>query len=141
MQRIESGVIYARKKSKYYVKITKSSECNGCRACGFGRKNHIIMLAQSNIDCEVGDTVSIRMPDKTVKGSYLYLYLLPLLLAFIGIMSAYGHGEKLMFLCGAIGLAVSFPLIYLIERLFRRKKGYLPVILGKIQSEEGVNND
>ncbi len=129
MQRLERCVVHARKKDLYYITLTKNAKCEGCKACGFGRKNHLTVPALSEIECKAGDSVTVRMPESGVKGSYLYLYLLPLACMFAGLMIPYGHGEKFMLLGAAIGLAVSLPVVYGIERLFRRRKKYLPVIL------------
>lgn len=76
------------------------------------------------------------MPEKRVKASYVYLYLLPLACMFIGLMIPYGHGESYMFLGAMAGIAVSVPAVYLIERMFRRRKKYLPVIVRKISQKE-----
>ena len=74
--------------------------------------------------------------EKQVKGSYLYLYLLPLLFLFAGLVIPFSYGEKAMFLGGVIGLAISIPTVYFIERLYRRSKKYLPVIVSKISATE-----
>ncbi|WP_251613092.1 SoxR reducing system RseC family protein [Pumilibacter muris] len=136
MERIEYCTVHARKKNRYYVKIVKNAKCEGCKACGFGRKNHLILPALSQIECETGDSVAVAMPEKQVKGSYLYLYILPLLFLFAGLVIPFSYGEKAMFLGGVIGLAISIPTVYFIERLYRRSKKYLPVIVSKISATE-----
>ncbi len=136
MERIEYCTVHSRKKNRYYVKIVKNAKCEGCKACGFGRKNHLILPAVSKVDCEAGDSVAVAMPEKQVKGSYLYLYLLPLIFLFAGLVIPISVGEKAMFLGGAIGLIASIPVMYLIERLYRRRKKYLPVIVGKLSNTE-----
>ncbi len=133
--------MHARKKNLYYIKIVKNEKCDGCKACGFGRKNHLILPAQSDIACEVGDYVSVAMPEKRVAASYVYLYVLPLLCLFIGLMIPYGHPEKFMLLGGLIGLVVGIGILYGIERLYRRRKKYLPVIVSKIsQAKENIHD-
>ena len=129
MERIECGEVYAYKKNVYYVKLTKSAKCEGCKACGFGRKNHVILPARSQVDCNVGDTVFVAMPERDIKGSYVYLYLIPLLLMFVGLLIPYAHGELWMLCGGGIGLAAGIVAIYLFERLFRKREKYLPTIL------------
>ena len=141
MQITESCEVCSRKGKLYYVKLVKNAKCDGCKACGFGCKNYLVMPALSQIDCAVGDRVEISMPERRVKGSYVYLYLLPLILTFIGIMMPFGHGEAWMLMGGAIGLAASVPAVYLIELAFRRKKKYLPVILRKISETKETDND
>ena len=134
MEHLEQCVVHTRKKNLYYVKLTKNAKCEGCKACGFGRKNYLIVPAQSEIECRAGDRVAVRMPEKGVKGSYLYLYLLPLACMFAGLMAPYGHGEARMFLGGMIGLAIGIAAVYGIERLCRRRKKYLPVIVQKTEN-------
>lgn len=131
MEELERCVVHARKGGLYYVKITKNAKCDGCKACAFGRKNYVVTPAVGEDGYAVGDTVDIRMPQKNVKAPYVYLYLLPLLCLFIGLMIPYGHGELYMFIGGAIGLACSIPAVYAIEIAFRRRKKYLPVIVRK----------
>lgn len=139
MERIEVGEVTAKKKSLVYVKIVKNDMCNTCKACAFGRKNTLVVPALSETECGVGDRVSLRMPTEQVKGSYVYLYLLPLLFLFAGLMIGMPFGEKTMFIASLVGLAVSVPVVYGIERLFRRQKKYLPVVLNKIDCEEEEN--
>lgn len=133
----EVCLVHSHKKSGYYITMTKSAKCEGCKACGFGRKNKLVLPALSQIECEVGDRVVVQMPESSVKGSYVYLYLLPLLFIFVGMMIPYGHSELYMFIGAAIGFCVSIPLVYLIERLFRRRAKYLPIIIRKIDKEQG----
>lgn len=73
MERIEYCTVHARKKNRYYVKIVKNAKCEGCKACGFGRKNHLILPALSQIECETGDSVAVAMPEKQVKGSFVFI--------------------------------------------------------------------
>ncbi len=135
MQIIERASVRSRKKDLYYISITKNAKCDGCKACGFGRKNRLTMPALSLIECNAGDTVCVRMPEKQVKASYVYLYLLPLLFMFAGLMIPYAYGEIYMLIGAGVGLAVSVPVVYAVERLFRRRKKYLPVITEKIVAE------
>lgn len=141
MQRVEKCEVSARKKNLYYIKLVKNAECDGCKACAFGRKNYLIMPALSLINCAVGDRVSVIMPSSRVKGSYLYLYLLPLLFIFIGILIPINFGEIPMLIGGAAGLTVSIPVVYFIELMFRKSKKYLPIISEKISDTKETNND
>ncbi|MCI8412774.1 MAG: SoxR reducing system RseC family protein [Clostridia bacterium] len=136
MERIETCTVQKRKRNLYYIRLTKNAKCEGCKACAFGKKNALIVPALSEIDCAAGDSVAVSMPEKRVKASYVYLYLLPLACMFIGLMIPYGHGESYMFLGAMAGIAVSVPAVYLIERMFRRRKKYLPVIVRKISQKE-----
>lgn len=140
MQEIVNCTVQAYKGNFYYIKLTKNEKCDGCKACAFGKKNHLILPALSEIACDIGDYVEVAMPQSHVKGSYLYLYLLPLLTLFAGLMIPYGCGEWWMLLGAGVGLAVGFAAAYAIERLFRRRKKYLPVIVKKI-SEKEITND
>lgn len=141
MERIECGEVYAHKKSVYYVKLTKSAKCEGCKACGFGRKNHIVLPAHSQVDCCVGDTVFVAMPERDIKGSYVFLYLIPLLFVFVGLLIPYGHGELWMLCGGGIGLAAGVATAYLAERLFRKRGKYLPTILQVLPAAQPVTEN
>ena len=136
MERLENCEVHSRKKDLYYIKIVKNEKCDGCKACGFGRKNFLIVPAVAETDCKVGDKVTVAMPACNVKHSYIYLCLLPLLGMFIGLMIPYGYGEKFMLIGGIIGFLICLPIIYLLERLFRRKKKYLPTIIEKTSDTE-----
>ncbi len=138
---IEKGEVCYRKNGSYRIRIIKSAKCNGCKACGFGRKNHIILPAVSQIECDIGDTVNVRMPEKSIKGAYVYLYLVPLLFLFAGIMIPYNKGETFMMIGGAIGLATGFLTTLLIEKLFKRRKVYMPTILEKISETKEITDD
>lgn len=138
---MEQATVYSRKKNRYFIKLTKSAKCDGCKACGFGRKNYVILPAISEVECNTGDCVEVEMPEKSVKGAYVFLFLLSLLFMFVCLMIPYGHGEIYMFIGGIIGLVISIPVIYAIERLYRRQKKYLPKIISKISVTEEKNND
>ena len=140
MERIERCVVQRKKRGLYYIRLTKNEKCEGCKACGFGKKNFLVVPALSDIPCNVGDEVTVAMPQSRVKGAYLYLYLLPLLFLFAGLMIPYGHGEGWMLLGGVIGLCAGIPVVYGIERLFRRRKKYLPVIKS-VLSESGSDEE
>lgn len=129
-----------RRRSLTYVRLTKNEKCSGCKACGFGKKNYLDMPALCEIDCKAGDTVTIALPEKQVKGAYLYLYLLPLAFMFAGLMIGYTHGERIMFLGAAIGLTISIPVVYVIERLFRKSKKYLPTVLQVISETDTMSD-
>ncbi|MDE7394829.1 MAG: SoxR reducing system RseC family protein [Clostridiales bacterium] len=141
MERIELGEVTASKKSISYVKITKNEACEGCKACAFGRKNVLVLPAQSLVPCSKGDKVKIRMPSEQVKGAYLYVYLLPLLFLFAGLMIGLPLGEKVMYLTAFLCFCGSIPVVYGIERLLRRQKKYLPMIVEIVNENKEQAND
>ena len=141
MQITETCEVSYIKRGLYYVKLTKNAQCEGCKVCTFGRKDHLVLPAQSQVECKAGDTVSVVMPEESVKGSYIYLYIIPLITMFAGLMAFYLLGEWFMLLGCLLGLTVGFAAVYLIERIFRRRKKYLPMIVSIISCEKEQVND
>ncbi len=129
MQRLEQAVVAKVKRGATYVRLTKSDACGACKACAFGRKNIVVLQANRECECSVGDRVTVRMPESTIKGSYLLLYLLPLLFLLAGLLAGSPWGEKVMFVCAICALILGFVAVSLLDRLFRRQKKYLPTIV------------
>jgi len=55
----ETGTVNKIKGKLYYVKLSKSEKCEGCKICDFGKNNSITVPALSDVECGVGDNVVI----------------------------------------------------------------------------------
>lgn len=139
----EECTVIKKEKNLTYIKLVKSSKCDGCKACGFGKKNTLVLPALCEIDCNSGDRVMVTMPEKTITGAPIITYVIPLLFFLGGLLAVIPLGEGFMLLFGLIALAISFVPIYFIDRHYKKSAKYLPIITGKIGAEsiQILNND
>jgi hypothetical protein len=49
----EVGTVDKIKGNLYYVKLSKSEKCEGCKVCDFGKNNSITVPALTEVDCKV----------------------------------------------------------------------------------------
>ena len=125
------------------IELERKPECDGCKACAFNRRNILRMTARSEIPCAAGDMVSVEMPQKSIKGSYLVLFLLPLVLMLIAVSvtAEFAWYVQIPSILGALllGLIATF----LCDKLIKRKAAYMPTIKSVIKSLiiQGETND
>lgn len=135
---IETGTVVALKKKYAVVRVKRHAGCENCNACGLGKKKDFIDLELINdAKSKVGDLVEISMESIDVVKVVGIIYLVPLILAAIGLFIAMKLNLKEVYqLIISIGaLLLSFVLIYLSDKYFR-KKGIMPRVIRVINNRE-----
>lgn len=102
--------------------------CEGCSGCGAARQR-LIVTAENSIDANVGDRVQVQTATKTVLGMALAVYLLPIVLFFVG----YAVGALIAWrpaICGVLGFLLAIPLTVLLDRLMHKRKTVRFVLTG-----------
>ena len=131
----ELGTVIKVKKGLAYVEIKRTAKCDGCKACAFGNNMSVVLPSLVERECAAGDTVVLKMPESSFAGASLILFLLPLALFFVGLLSGFMLGPYFMLLFGIIFLALGVALAVLFDRLLRRNPKYMPVVTEKILNE------
>ena len=104
-----------------------SGDCHKCSGCG-AAKQTLLVTAQNPIGASVGEVVCVRSETAPViKGAFV-LYILPLVLFFIGyaVGAAWGHGA--LGGCGAFGLGIAGAVAY--DRLVSARENCVYTIIG-----------
>jgi positive regulator of sigma E activity len=129
----ETGTVSKIKGKLYYVKLSKSEKCEGCKICDFGKNNSITVPALSDVDCNVGDNVIIRSPIKKTYLSSIVMYLLPIVVMLICAFVTFSvtNNDLAVLIACAIGLSVSFLIVFVLDKLIRNKNN-MPLIIKNI---------
>ncbi len=131
------------KKNFAVIELERKPQCDNCKACAFNRRNTVRMSARLDTECRAGDSVIVEMPQKSIKGSSLVLFLAPLLLmlAAVIITANYRWYVQIPSIIGA--LLIGLCLIILFDRLIRRNAAFMPTVKKIIENNNhiGETND
>ncbi|MCE5180180.1 MAG: SoxR reducing system RseC family protein [Betaproteobacteria bacterium] len=129
-----------------YVQAERKSSCSGCSesSCGtsvlaglFGQKTPLY-LASNEIGAKVGDQVVVGVNESALFKGTLLLYMLPLLLLFIGavvgntLAASADASDSYSVVGAAIGLAAGFLGLKLFSARSGLGKRFQPVILSRV---------
>lgn len=112
------------------VEITRSTACgDNCASCGLCPGQKTLVTALNDANAAVGDTVIINLSDKKVLVAAFLVYIVPLIMLIIGYFISYAVSgtEIISIVSGFCLMAVTFPVIMLIDRAM--KSHYTPRII------------
>ena len=129
----EVGTVDKIKGNLYYVKLSKSEKCEGCKVCDFGKNKSITVPSLTEVDCKVGDSVIIRSPVKKRYLSSIIMYLIPIVVMLVCAIITYNatKDDLTVLISCAIGLVVSFLVIFILDKLVRNKDN-MPLIIKNV---------
>lgn len=129
----EIGKVEKIKGNLYYVKLSKSEKCEGCKVCDFGKNNSITVPSLSDVECKIGDSVVLRSPIKKKYISSIIMYLLPIIIMVLCAVVTYNitHNDLSVLIACGISLVVSFLIIFILDKLIRNKSN-MPLIIKNI---------
>lgn len=114
----EPGRVVAVEASAVWVETRRSSSCASCSArgsCGEGllerigvQQRHPVVLADTDLRLQVGDSVIIGIPEDLLLSSSLQIYLLPLLGLLAGslLLNEMNLGEPAVIIGGLTGMSL-----------------------------------
>lgn len=105
-------------------------DCEHCAGCGAQTAN-VTVRAQCPFAVALGDKVELYS-DNRVLGYAALVYLVPLVLFFVGYCCPTGVTETVRYLCAGGGFALGIVLAVVCDRLLRRSRAVLHQILRKI---------
>lgn len=129
----EQGIVVATKSNNYVeVRIGRNSACASCGKCGMTEnQKHVDFIVENTKDAQVGDTVSVEIPETNAAPLAFVGYILPLIpalaLLFCGVGLKWPEWASLLMFLG--GFAVGFSVVVLIEKLRKHKWMQTPVML------------
>lgn len=120
----EFGTVLDVKGEFATVRIGRNSACASCGKCGMteGQK-HVDFFAANDVGAAVGDTVEVTLPETSATKLALVGYIMPLVpaLALLFVSLALGWAEWLALLLFAVGLAVGFVAVALLDSAKKHK--------------------
>ena len=103
------------------IKVGRHSDCSNCGACP--GSDSVIISANNKIGAKVGDKVTFEMrEDNVLKGAFI-VFVLPLIIAFIGVLLGGFIGKYMKFninVSQIIGGITAFLLSMIFVKLFDR---------------------
>lgn len=119
-----------------------SGDCHKCSGCGAVEQN-MLFTARNPIGAQPGQVVTVRTESGPVLAAAAVLYLLPLVLFFVGYLVFFLAWEQGT-LGGLLGFALGFAMAAVYDRRVARKKETVYTITGFGQlsdfPEEGDND-
>ena len=104
-----------------------SGDCHKCSGCG-AAKQTLLLTARNPIGAKPGDVVIVESESGPVLAGAAVLYMLPLVLFFLGFFL--GSGWDLGALAGGVGFVLGIVLATLYDRLVAKKKKTVYTITG-----------
>jgi len=105
-----------------------SGDCHQCSGCG-AAKETVLLTAHNPIGARPGQLVTVEASTGPVLAAAAVLYLLPLLLFFVGYLAGehlWGRGG----LCGCMAFLAGIGISVLYDRLVMKKKNRVYTITG-----------
>jgi sigma-E factor negative regulatory protein RseC len=109
------------------VQFCRPEACESCRACTGEKHNTMIQISG---DAQVGDIVTVSMPEGQVAKASLLAYAMPLVGLLIGLFAGYALGGDIPAIIGAAaGLGISVLILKLLDGRLRRDDRWMPKLV------------
>lgn len=127
---IEKGVIVKIKGDKATVQFDRKSACDKCHMCAVTKDSMKVQVVVKNtLNLNVGDYVAVEMGKRFVLTAAFIVYIIPLVLVGIGIGIGSVISEMWQAILALIGLVGGFVISVVLDRVLRKKKGFVPVMV------------
>ena len=142
----ESGCVIAVENDLALIEVQRKSVCNACsvnKGCGTGVLSKAIgnkrfrLTAINSINAGVGDDVIVGIKEDMLVKSSFAVYIIPLLLLFVGAWCGLNIAEYFSFqavegasvIFGMLGLVIGFIWLHYFSRRISKDDRYRPVLL------------
>ncbi len=125
---LETGRVTKIEGKNAVVSMLPSDSCAGCNRCsksGEGKE----LLAENSVGAAEGDWVEVSVSDGSRLAATVIVFLIPLAALAAGLLLGSLWGELWMFLLGVIFMLLSYTIVWAADRLVKKKRGFLPVII------------
>lgn len=129
------------KRGYAYIELNRSEKCEGCGICAFNKRKSLVVPAVCDTVVSVGDQVTVEMPTKSVGADALLIYAIPLALMVIGAIIGLVGGLWLQIGLCAGGLILGLLTAFVLDKVYRKKSGVLPVVQSVIPKDEDDRTD
>ncbi len=127
----ESGIVIGIDSGMALVRINRKAACQSCGMCGMTSGSpHADVRAQNSMGAKEGDVVTVRFFPRGGLISGALLFVLPLLLAGLGLFIGRMISEEASLALCLVMLVLSYAAAYAIDKRLRaRPNTTLPVII------------
>lgn len=144
-----TGIIVQKKGENAILKMQKHSACAGCGACSMAdEKMNLNVEAFNEAGGNVGDLVEVQLNAPDLLKAAFIAYSIPLISLIVGVvggikllemLSYTGNIEAAGGTAGAVLMVISYALIRMNEKKFKKSGKYSPVIVNVIQKNDYNN--
>jgi len=129
----ETGIVCEVKEDFIKLLMKGSESCEGCTACSVdGGPQKRVLTINENVDCELGDEVTVSIHPASPYISIFTLFVLPLILilVFYSLANRYlpislVHRDVITVLAAIGGLVASFPAIKMVDKFINKHESNL----------------
>lgn len=135
---IEKGTVISTQGQDATVRFYRKKSCEKCGMCAFTPMDtHIDMTLKNTVSAKDGDFVEVDITGGAVIKTALIVYLMPLLLALVGMFGAFlfGWEEYVAFLLFGGMLTVGYCIVYFIDKFVGKRKTLVPKIVKLLEKE------
>ncbi|MCL1963804.1 MAG: SoxR reducing system RseC family protein [Firmicutes bacterium] len=130
---VRTGEVVEKTGDVLSVVFERPDACAHCSGCIHKRCSRVDIRGEA----EVGDTIDVHMPDKSIVSASAIFYLLPLVLLLAGLLAGTRlhvainlkmNGDVFAALCGLLCLALGLLIVYAVDRVLRKRQAWQPKI-------------
>ena len=115
------------------VQFCRPEACENCRACTGEKHSATIQIPG---DAQVGDIVTVSMPEGQVAKASLLAYAMPLAGLLIGLFLGFALGGDIAAIIGAaVGLGLSMLILKLLDVRLRRDEKWTPKLVAVMKKQ------
>lgn len=138
----EKAKVVAERNDEAKVEIIRTSACDHCRGCKIGTDKKVLQIWVKNpINAKVGQTVEVELQTNMLLSAIFIAYVIPLIAFIIGISLGYKIGEYntlksreiFSFICGIIGIGISYLWIHFFSKKPDTIKKYTSAIINVLE--------
>ena len=128
------GFVVSISSDSVVIEVVRSSACGDkCGSCGGNCEKKVIKAEVKNrLDAKVGDYIEIEVADKSILKAAMLVYIMPLVLLFVGIWIGYVVGNSLenineeltAIVMGIIFMAISMLFLKKIDNVIKKNGKY-----------------
>ncbi len=123
----KTGVVTEIKNGLLTIQFDRPEACQHCQACDGSKHKATIQIPG---EAQVGDAVTVSMPDGQVAKASLLAYALPLAGLILGLVIGYLLGGDIAAVLGAaVGLAVCFLILKLLDGRLQKDERWTPRLI------------
>ena len=135
----ERGIVLELRDQRALIQTQRRSSCQSCQlenSCGqgliskLGSEKSMEFWVDNSLDAQVGQTVTIDVPDEGLLYASVLMFLVPLIimLASAGLAFATTENELLSIVAGIIGLLVGFYFARVKSQSMQNDSRFVPVL-------------
>lgn len=134
----EIGVVHKVTKSGFaVVRFDRKLACENCNMCFKPREeNYVELRVENKLNAVEGNRVAVEMGKRAVLTASFWVYVVPLVLVGIAVLCTYKLANEWIAIGVSLAtLIVSFTGLIFVDRFYKKKKGFLPIMTAIIKDE------